>query len=69
MGQANRDEIHYVNAIAEEKDAALASYDRLQANFTAMQAQNEEVVAGLLRRLHAGELRLLRASSPTRHRG
>jgi hypothetical protein len=49
LGPGESREIHYVNAIAEEKEAALASYDRLQANFTAIQAQSEEVVAGLLR--------------------
>jgi hypothetical protein len=49
LGPGESREIHYVNAIAEEKDAALASYDRLQANFTAIQSQSEEVVAGLLR--------------------
>jgi hypothetical protein len=42
-------EVYYVNAIAEDRAAALASYDHLQANFAAIQDQNEEVVAGLLR--------------------
>lgn len=49
LGPGESREVHYVNAIAEEKDAALASYDQLQANFAAIQSQNEEVVAGLLR--------------------
>ena len=42
-------ELHYVNAIGEDKAAALESYDRLQANFAAIRDENEQVFAGLLR--------------------
>ncbi len=49
LGPGESREVHYVNAIAEDTAAALASYDHLQANFAAIQDQNEEVVAGLLR--------------------
>jgi hypothetical protein len=42
-------EIHYVNAIAEDKAAALESYDQMQANFPAIEEQNEEITAGVLR--------------------
>ena len=36
-GPGESREIHYVNAIAEEKASALAFYDQLQANFAAIQ--------------------------------
>ncbi len=70
LGPGESRELHYVNAIAEDKAAALESYDRLQANFAAIQDQNEQVFAGLIaQRLYSGQLRILRASSSTHHRG
>ena len=42
-------EIHYVNAIAEDRTAALALYDQVQSNFSAIQEEREQITAGLLR--------------------
>ena len=42
-------EVHYINAIAGDKAAALELYDHLQANFNAVQSENEEVFSGLLK--------------------
>jgi hypothetical protein len=42
-------EFHYTNAIAGEKTEAIGGYDRLQANFSALLQQNEDVFAGLVK--------------------
>ncbi len=49
LGPGESREVRYVNAIAGDRAKALESYDQLQANFAAIQQQNQEIAAGLVR--------------------
>jgi hypothetical protein len=49
LGPGESREVRYVNAIAEDKTAALELYDHAQANFSSIQEERERLVAGLLR--------------------
>jgi len=49
LGPGETQTLHYVNAIAEDASAALATYDRMQAQFDRLLKENEEVFTGLIR--------------------
>lgn len=49
LGRGETKELHYVNAVDSGKQAALAAYDDLQANFTQEMQENENSFNSLLR--------------------
>jgi len=49
LGPGETQTLHYVNAIADDASAALADYDRMQAEFDRLLKENEEVFTGLIR--------------------